>query len=90
MESPNSLDGAEAWSWRSVASGNTQLAAGAGVSPWWGDSSGTTQLAVGAEVSSWWSGSSGTTQPPPAPKSVPGGVVPVEPPTATGAEVGSW
>ncbi|HBO2450362.1 TPA: hypothetical protein L4H33_006576, partial [Pseudomonas aeruginosa] len=46
------VDGAEVDPWQSVASGNTQLAAGAGVGPWWGDSSGTTQLAAGAEVSS--------------------------------------
>ncbi|WP_220702639.1 hypothetical protein, partial [Pseudomonas aeruginosa] len=42
----------EAWSWRSVASGNTQLAAGAEVGSWWSGSSGTTQLVDGAEVSS--------------------------------------
>ncbi|MDV8046627.1 hypothetical protein, partial [Pseudomonas aeruginosa] len=39
--------GAEARSWRSVASGNTQLAAGAEVDPWQSVSGRITQLTAG-------------------------------------------
>ncbi|MDO7894978.1 hypothetical protein Q5Z23_35365, partial [Pseudomonas aeruginosa] len=54
--------GAEARSWRSVASGNTQLAGGAEARSWRSVASGNTQLALGAEARSWRSDSGRNTK----------------------------
>ncbi|WP_228494801.1 hypothetical protein, partial [Pseudomonas aeruginosa] len=48
--------------WQSVASGNTQLAAGAEVGSWLSVAGRNTQLTAGAEVDPWQSVASGNTQ----------------------------